>query len=584
MIDLTLHPATQRAAHHSQTGWGALLLGLAIFGLLWIFNIQYRESYLPNTYDIPALADGLLLAPGAHWQDWFTRGYVHFWDQYPEWQLANNTAFTRPAFQFLIYLAHFAFGRDWASYQVISYFATAGMGAIAYYIAQAVLGLRAGPSLVGAVLVVLSPPVLQCFWYYCALACAGEPLATLLVAGAFLAVVARRDFLCLMLLFLALLTKENTVWAPLAAAVTIMLRPKLDEPVCRRAFAATAMFLPVAMWLGLRFTFFGGIGGTYATAAYTPLADFLHLIFHKLTHMQHLFVTLGRSALFDRTTTIGTAILIYALLSLWALRILPETVNCLRYVRDEKCWPIVDKTFLVTLWALIALAFHLALPLSQERYATSVVVFAWPALVAEVERRHKAFIWLGLAVCCVVSLTQSSYGFVEYVKSMPKDSRLMTDALRQVPTGTQQLYVLPSGSSLPSVNPEYLRLVLDVPAEIVRVVDIDWNCDASSDLVSFDHSTTDGVVSLIVTLPACANFDFPWSYFDGNTLVNNRLYRNETMSYELPEAYPIRSAKGSWRPPFYFGRRMTVHVRPNGPARFLIQHGGPHGIAWFDIP
>ena len=111
----------------------------------------------------------------------------------------------------------------------------------------------------------------------------------------------------------------------------------------------------------------------------------------------------------------GTALLIYALLSLWALRILPEAVNHLRYAMHETRWPTVDAVFLVTLWAAIALAFHFALPLSQDRYATSVVVFAWPALVAEVERRGKAIIWLGLAVCCAVSLTRSSYYLVESI-------------------------------------------------------------------------------------------------------------------------------------------------------------------------
>jgi hypothetical protein len=51
------------------------------------------------------------------------------------------------------------------------------------------------------------------------------------------------------------------------------------------------------------------------------------------------------------------------------------------------------------------------------------------------------------------------------------------------------------------------------------------------------------------------------------------------MTYELPEADPKQSQSS-----FFLGRRMTVHVRPNGPARFIIEHGGPDGIAWFDIP
>ena len=203
------------------------------------------------------LADSLLLAPDARWQDWFTQGYSHFFDLYPDWPAhgleVTRTAFTRPAFQSIIYLAHFVFDRDWASYQLINCFAVAGMGAVAFQIAQTALGLRTGPSLVAAVLVVLSPPVFGS-WLF-GVGFANEPLASVLVAGAFLAVFARRDFLCLALLFLALLTKETTVWAPLAATITIMLRPKPNESLRHQAFTAVSMLLPVAMWLALRFFF-----------------------------------------------------------------------------------------------------------------------------------------------------------------------------------------------------------------------------------------------------------------------------------------------------------------------------------------
>ena len=110
----------------------------------------------------------------------------------------------------------------------------------------------------------------------------------------------------------------------------------------------------------------------------------------------------------------------------------------------------------------------------------------------------------------------------------------MDAVLRQAPTGTRQIYVLSAGS-LQNANPKYLRLVLGVSAEIVRVIEIDWNCREASDLVAFDHSTADGVVSMTVTLPSCANFQFYTTRF--NDIANGRLYRNDTMSYELPEAY-----------------------------------------------
>ena len=172
---------TARTGRHS--GGIALLLSFAIFGLLWILHIPLRGIYVPNEDDISTLASSLLLAPGAHWQDWFTRGYSHFFDLYPDWPAHGTefarTAFTRPAFQFVIYLTHFVLGRDWASYQLINCFAVAGMGGVAFQIAQSVLGLRTGPSLVAAMLVVLSPSL----WlsWVSAVVFAIEPLATVLV-------------------------------------------------------------------------------------------------------------------------------------------------------------------------------------------------------------------------------------------------------------------------------------------------------------------------------------------------------------------------------------------------------------------
>ena len=139
MADMISHRTTGR---HS--GRSALLVGFAIFGLLWILHVRLREIYVPSGDDIADFADSLLVAPGARWQDWFTRGYSHSFDLYPDWP-AHDTeyarmAWMRPAFQFVIYLAHFVFGRDWASYQLINYFAVAGMGAIAFQIAQTVFG------------------------------------------------------------------------------------------------------------------------------------------------------------------------------------------------------------------------------------------------------------------------------------------------------------------------------------------------------------------------------------------------------------------------------------------------------------
>jgi hypothetical protein len=194
--------------------------------------------------------------------------------------------------------------------------------------------------------------------------------------------------------------------------------------------------------------------------------------------------------------------------------------------------------------------------------------------VAEIERRRRAIIWLGLAVFCVVSSLRS-YLSVEFALFSDPPDMPMRVALHQVPVTTQQVYILQSSTN---ANPEYLRLILGVPAQIVHVIDMIWRCGESNNVVAYDHSIADGVVKLTVTLPACAHFAFFNAPIGDKALAHGRLYRNDAISYELPEVGP---AKG----PFpSLGRRMTAYVRPSGPARFIIRHGGPNGIAWFDTP
>ena len=125
----------------ARPGLTAVLVGLIVFAILWaLYSYHNRAIYIPNHLDIPALADGALLDPDAHWTNWFTRGYADFWDLYPDWEnSSNNTAFTRPLFQLVIYLAHFAFGRDWASYAAISCLAAAGVAALAFQISRTAL-------------------------------------------------------------------------------------------------------------------------------------------------------------------------------------------------------------------------------------------------------------------------------------------------------------------------------------------------------------------------------------------------------------------------------------------------------------
>src|SRR5262249_28559316 len=160
-----------------------MLIGAIIFLALWLVNSAYRQSYQPTDNDVTALADGSLLLPGARWQNWFTLGHSRFFDTYPEWPL-KLTAFARPAYQLLIYLAHFLLDRNWAAYLALNYLGVAGVGAVAYVIARRTPGSGAGGAALAAGLVVLSPAVLEfSIWQ---VGFASESFASVFVGCAFL--------------------------------------------------------------------------------------------------------------------------------------------------------------------------------------------------------------------------------------------------------------------------------------------------------------------------------------------------------------------------------------------------------------
>jgi hypothetical protein len=211
-------------------------------------------------------------------------------------------------------------------------------------------------------------------------------------------------------------------------------------------------------------------------------------------------------------------------------------------------------------------------------------------------------IWLGVTMCSMIALVRGSYYIIDWHSSSKERLsglvpgiyyKAMDAALREAPAMTSEIYVLPAAErreSLQDANPKYVRSILGISAEIVRVVDIYWRCSDPDSVVEFDHNFTNGVVNLTVSLPECARFRFLGAPFAGASLADGRLYRNEAINYEFPEAYLIRSPRHEPMERleagehFYVGRHIIAHVRPSGHARFIIDHGSRSGIAWFDAP
>jgi hypothetical protein len=586
MVETSSAPSRRPTA-----GASAILLALAVFAGLWLLNAPYRQAYQPSHDDVTALADGLLLLPGAQWTDWFTQGHTRFFIPYPEWSIAQ-TGFARPVYQATIYLAHFVLDRHWSSYLAINYLALAGIAAVGFAIARRVLGLRSGEALVAAALVLLAPAVSE--FSLGVLGAGSESLASFLIGCAFLALVGGRRVLCLLLLLAALFTKETALWAPVAAAATVLWDRGDLRPRARKAWVG-AMLLPIGLWFALRIAFYGGIAGTYATTDYASPRTFLALLGWKLVHFHPLFLSqqpfsaAAGWAPIDQGIRIATALLLLVVLLAWALLVLRTALGSASGVGSA---PLPERRpfLLVSLWAAIGLGFYLLLAVGSPRYAAAAVMFAWPVVVASAVREHRPLFCAALAALLVLSLARTAH-YAAALNPPRADSETahffraigtMNAALRDVPAKIRQVYVFTEDGMVP-VTPTYLEAFLGIGSTLIRVADISWGCQNQAG-AAVAHREADGETIVEVSLPDCAQFFFFDSAIAADAMGNGLLPRSRAVSYELPDAHPHADPRGT-RPMLALGRRIILHVRPSGPARFIVEHGAPDGgLAWFDTP
>src|SRR5262249_20237414 len=149
--------------------------------------------------------------------------------------------------------------------------------------------------------------------------------------------------------------------------------------------------------------------------------------------------------------------------------------------------------------------------------------------------------------------------------------------------GVREVYIM-FASGLVTANPEYLRAFLNIDAKIVRVIDLSWYCGDKPETFALSHDIRDREVVIRASLPDCARFEFLSSTVDGTALHQGRLRRSPSIDYELPEAHPIYHT-GPLPPTLEPGRQVVVHIRPDGPARFLIDDpSSQRGLTWFDAP
>jgi hypothetical protein len=215
-----------------------------------MFYLRYSDYILDM--DEPALISHTVNAPA---REWFTQGFSSYFLIYPEWTSPNSN-FLRPVVQLVVYLCNLAFGENYKFYYLVYYLTAIAIlfGLLRVlklcsvsWLIQLVSGLlwALGPAFLGLGLVSIA------FMF--------DLLAALICFAAFWACVQERYFVASLLLIGAVLTKETTLYAPLAAAATALFFNRAD--LRRGAAFAGLLVTPLALWAALRWNAFGTLLG-----------------------------------------------------------------------------------------------------------------------------------------------------------------------------------------------------------------------------------------------------------------------------------------------------------------------------------
>lgn len=218
--------------------------------LIGLFYAKTRYSHYVLVGEELAFL-GATLQHGA--DDWLLRGYSYYFSTYPELE-STVTNYIRPIGNILVWICHAIFGDRYQFYFII-YYASALSAFLLLLLSVRPLRPQAGLLLASALAWSVFCPgaVGKGLWFMPAMF---DMVVGFFVVAAFYCTLREKDILAIFLLLLALFTKETASFAPVAAALTVLLvRPRST----RNWATAAALLSPLAIWIAFRLIAFGGV-------------------------------------------------------------------------------------------------------------------------------------------------------------------------------------------------------------------------------------------------------------------------------------------------------------------------------------
>jgi hypothetical protein len=509
--------------------------------------VVYRDYLLRG--DDPAFISASLESPAS----WFTQGYLNYFNVYPEWGTRNTTPLLKPVTNAIGYLNYWLFGSSYALH-FATFFLVQFFGLLVFVRILRELAIPPLPS-AGMSLLFLFNPAFMNVGLLC-LPCQFDVLAGVFALAAFLAAWLARYGLALLLLSLAVFTKESAVYAPVAAAACLM--------IWRRPMNISAlMILPLALWAAARFLAYGDVLDTGSAA---PLGDIAAgLSVWPTGLVPFAFIDqLASSLPYGRSEILATIFLI-ANVGLWVLlcRAAMDTVR-----QRMKTSQGAQLTAGLLVWTLGALSFGV-LAGYNSRYGGSIYPLLYLLLSALFfSPDHRASRWVVASVLFVFSAATAVQNarivrFAFAWESVIAFERALHDTLESLPQNGQTVYVINAPSGVASA-PRHLSRAWSLDLNLV-IVNQFSGCTMSADPGS-TRFLDSGSDLLSVRIPDCAAFNFPNARLDvlgsGTGLA---LERDGVGTYNFSAGKP-----GSGPDSVDWGRTLTFQIETKGADPIVV--------------
>lgn len=237
-----------------------LALILAFRGLI--------SNYYPASDGFSLIVNSTPYAKEVDFTEWVTSGFSNYFYTYPEFS-APYTNFIRPVINLSYYLNYVLWRTSWGRYLYLNYLILAISGGLSFYLAKNFLDCSSIVSCLAAAIVLVNPSTPDVF---CCPSCIADAMAALFCAIAFLLVVRQRFLPAIILLTIAMFTKETIAFAPIASAITLLtVRYNKLKHFAINDFLQAALIIavPLGIWGLIRHLAFHGVTGAYVTNSLT---------------------------------------------------------------------------------------------------------------------------------------------------------------------------------------------------------------------------------------------------------------------------------------------------------------------------